>query len=68
MDTKEQDTKKTTEVIPGSPTGSLLSFDEFDSFLMIFFHADGRACWTGIFLQGLTEGFQKLIFSITTMK
>ena len=44
MSTKEQDTKKSTEVIPGSPAGSLLSFDEFDSFLMIFSHADSRAC------------------------
>ncbi|MGZ8919304.1 MAG: Hsp20/alpha crystallin family protein [Methylobacter sp.] len=32
MSTKEQDTKKSTEVRPISPAGSLLSFDEFDSF------------------------------------
>jgi len=32
MSTKEKDTKKGTEVIPSKPAGSLLSFDEFDSF------------------------------------
>ena len=32
MSTKEKDTKKSTEVIPSVPVGSLLSFDEFDNF------------------------------------
>jgi len=32
MSTNEQDTKKSREVIPGAPAGSLFAFDEFDIF------------------------------------
>ena len=32
MSSKEKDTKKSTEVVPSAPAGSLLSFDEFDNF------------------------------------
>jgi hypothetical protein len=32
MSNKEKDAKKGTEVIPGSTSGSLFSFDEFDRF------------------------------------
>ncbi len=32
MSTKEKETKKSTEVMPREPVGSLLSFDEFDNF------------------------------------
>lgn len=68
MSAKEKDTQKSTEIIPSTPVGNLLSFDEFDNFFDGFLSRKWPRLLDGIFLLGLIEGFQKWILSIMTKK
>ncbi len=55
MKNKEKETKKGTEVVPGTPSGSLLSFDEFDSFFDDFLSRR----WPRLLDWNLPTGFEK---------
>jgi HSP20 family protein len=60
MSTKEKDTKKSTEVIPGASTGSLLSFDEFDNFFDDFLSRRWPRLLDWNFPTGFERGFPKV--------
>ena len=60
MSTKEKDTKKSTEVIPGTPVGSLLSFDEFDNFFDDFLSRRWPRLLDWNFPAGLERGLPKV--------
>jgi HSP20 family protein len=59
MSTKEED-KKSTEVIPSTPTGSLLSFDEFDNFFDDFLSRRWPRLLDWNFPTGFDRGFPKV--------
>ena len=60
MSTKEKDAKKSTEVIPSSTSGSLLSFDEFDSFFDDFLSRRWPRLLDLNFPAGFDRGFPKV--------
>ncbi|MDD5322035.1 MAG: Hsp20/alpha crystallin family protein [Methylococcales bacterium] len=60
MKDTEKDTEKGTEVIPGTPAGSLLSFDEFDSFFDDFLSRRWPRLMDWNFPAGLERGFPKV--------
>ena len=60
MSTKEKDTKKSTEVIPSAPAGSLLSFDEFDNFFDDFLSRRWPRLLDWNFPTGFERGFPKV--------
>jgi HSP20 family protein len=59
MSTKEED-KKSTEVIPSTPAGSLLSFDEFDNFFDDFLSRRWPRLLDWNFPTGFDRGFPKV--------
>ena len=60
MSSKEKDTKKSTEVIPSAPAGSLLSFDEFDNFFDDFLSRRWPRLSDWNFPAGFERGFPKV--------
>ena len=60
MSTNEQDTKKSTEVMPSAPAGSLLSFDEFDGFFDDFLSRRWPRLMDWNFPAGFERGFPKV--------
>ena len=60
MSTKEKDTKKSTEVIPSAPAGSLFSFDEFDNFFDDFLSRRWHRLLDFNFPTGFDRGFPKV--------
>jgi HSP20 family protein len=60
MSNKEKDTKKSTEVIPSTPAGSLLSFDEFDNFFDDFLSRRWPRLLDWNFPTGFDRGFPKI--------
>ncbi len=60
MSTKDEKTKKNTEVIPSTPTGSLLSFDEFDNFFDDFLSRRWPRLLEWNFPAGFDRGFPKV--------
>ena len=60
MSTNDKDTKKSTEVIPSSPAGSLFAFDEFDNFFDDFLSRRWPRLLDWNFPAGLEKGFPKV--------
>jgi HSP20 family protein len=60
MSTKEEETKKHTEVIPSTPAGSLLSFDEFDNFFDDFLSRRWPRLLDWNFPTGFERGLPKV--------
>ena len=60
MSNKEKDAKKGTEVIPGSTSGSLFSFDEFDHFFDDFLSRRWPRLFDFNFPAGFDRGFPKV--------
>ena len=60
MSTKEKDTKKSTEVMPREPVGSLVSFDEFDHFFDDFLSRRWPRLLDWNFPAGLERGLPKV--------
>jgi HSP20 family protein len=60
MSNKEKDTKKSKEVIPSVPVGSLLSFDEFDNFFDDFLSRRWPRLLDFNFPAGLERGLPKV--------
>jgi len=60
MSAKEKDTKKSTEVIPSTPVGNLLSFDEFDNFFDGFLLRRWPRLLDWNFPAGFDRGFPKV--------
>jgi HSP20 family protein len=60
MSTNEKETKESTEGIPSRPAGSLLSFDEFDSFFDDFLSRRWPRLLDWNFPAGFDRGFPKI--------
>jgi len=60
MSTKEKDTTQKTEVMPRTPSGSLLSFDEFDNFFDDFLSHRWPRLLDFNFPAGFDRGFPKI--------
>jgi HSP20 family protein len=60
MSNKEKDTKKSTEVIPSTAAGSLLSFDEFDNFFDDFLSRRWPRLLDWNVPAGFDRGFPKI--------
>ena len=59
MSTNKKDSKKTTEVMPSTPTGSLFAFDEFDNFFDDFLSRKWPRLLDWNFPSGLDRGLPK---------
>jgi len=60
MSTNEKDTKKSTEVMPSAPGGSLFAFDEFDNFFDDFLSRRWPRLLDLNFPAGFDRGFPKV--------
>lgn len=60
MSTKEKNTKKSSELIPGTPHSSLLSFDEFDNFFDDFLSRRWPRLLDWNLPAGIDRGFPKV--------
>lgn len=60
MDTSETESKKSTDVVPRTSTGSLFSFDEFDSFFEDFLSRRWPRLSDWNFPSSLEKGFPKV--------
>ncbi|MGZ8903161.1 MAG: Hsp20/alpha crystallin family protein, partial [Methylobacter sp.] len=60
MKTKEQDTKKSSELVPGSLAGGMISFDKFDSFFEDFLSLRWPRLLESNFPIDMERGFPKV--------
>ncbi|MCK9397283.1 MAG: Hsp20/alpha crystallin family protein [Methylobacter sp.] len=60
MKTNKQDIKKSSELMPGSPAGGLISFDEFDHFFEDFLSRRWPRLLDWNFPVGMEKGFPKV--------
>ncbi|MGZ8165902.1 MAG: Hsp20/alpha crystallin family protein [Methylobacter sp.] len=60
MKTKEQDTKKSSELVPGSLAGDMISFDKFDSFFEDFLSLRWPRLLESNFPIDMERGFPKV--------
>jgi len=60
MSANEKDIKVSTELIPGSPVDSLLSFDEFDNYFDYFLSRRWPRLLDWNFPAGLERGFPQV--------